>query len=60
MVKVIINLSINENGFEFLNPENKNKKWCLITDKIGGRIYTNDKYDTFRGPQSDKKAVKAY
>ena len=26
MVKVIMNLSINENGFEFLNPGNKIEK----------------------------------
>ena len=45
-----MNLSINENGFEFLNPENKIKKLCLITEKIGGRRYTIDKYYTFRLP----------
>ena len=50
MVKVIMNLCITENEFEFLNSENKNKELCLITDKIGGRIYTNGKYYTFRGP----------
>ena len=54
-----MNLSINENGFKFLNPENKIKKWCLITEKIGGRRYTNDKYYTFLGPKSEKKAVKS-